>query len=457
MINVVGLSKALLNNEKLFLSQLPKKGYQTTMIEPVLPAVTCTAQATYLTGKLPHQHGIVANGWYFRDECEVKLWRQSNKLVQAPKLWDELHELNPEFTCANMFWWYNMYSTADYSVTPRPQYRADGQKVPDCYSHPPTLRDELQNTLGTFPLFHFWGPKTSIKSSQWIADAAKEVYQKYSPTLTLVYLPHLDYALQKFGHDERKVAPDLKEIDKVCADLYEFFDKKGVAVMFVSEYGIAPANKPVHINRVLRKHNYIALRQENGKELLDAGASRAFAMADHQIAHVYVNDPKAVPEVKALLERTEGIAQVLDAEGKAAHHLNHPRSGELVAIAANNHWFTYYYWLDDNLAPDFARTVDIHRKPGYDPAEMFFDPTKKNIMLRAGTKLIKKKLGSRTTMNLIGLDATLIKGSHGRTDIPAIYKPLLLYRPTDNSSSQPPTTMPATAVYDAIKNTVLHG
>jgi len=456
VINVVGLTADLLSQNMPFLSQWAKDQKRVSTINPVLPALTCTAQSTYLTGKYPNEHGIVANGWYFKEECEVKLWRQSNHLVQAPKIWEVAKAKNPEFTCANMFWWYNMYSTADYSVTPRPQYRANGQKVPDCYSHPAPLRNELQQKLGTFPLFHFWGPKTSIKSSRWIADAAKYVYQQYAPTLTLVYLPHLDYVLQKYGPEAPQVAQDLKEIDKVCADLYKYLTGKGVEVIFLSEYGIAPASQPVHINRVLRKHNYIQVREENGKELLDAGASTAFAMADHQLAHVYVNDQKAVAEVKDILERTEGIAEVLDGHGKGSHGLNHPRSGELVAVAADNHWFTYYYWLDDTRAPDFARTVDIHRKPGYDPAEMFFDPKKKNPMLRAAFKLLKKKLGFRTVMNLIGVDATVVKGSHGRADVPDAYKPVLLHKPA-NGSEPPAQPVPATDIYHIIKNTVLPG
>ena len=416
LINVVGLSKKLLGPHTPFLSKWIRDKTVAT-VDPILPSVTCSVQSTYLTGKMPKDHGIVANGWYFRDECEVKLWRQSNKLVQAPKIWDLAKEKDSSFTCANMFWWYNMYSSVDYSVTPRPQYRANGLKIPDCYSEPAELRTRLQNTLGTFPLFHFWGPRTTIKSSQWIADASMLVFDWHQPDLLLVYLPHLDYCFQKFGHDESKTSKDLNEIDAVCEKLITHLESKGVTVNIISEYGITDVNQPIHINRILREEGLISVREENGLEILDAGASQAFAMADHQTAHIYIKDQRRIPAIEQLLSKTPGIAEVLDQEGKAKEGLDHSRSGELVAVAKPQAWFTYYYWLNDALAPDFARTVDIHKKPGYDPVEMFVDPKKKLLMPRIALKLLSKKLGFRTMMDFIPLDASLIKGSHGQQNL----------------------------------------
>lgn len=155
------------------------------------------------------------------------------------------------------------------------------------------------------------------------------------------------------------------------------------------------------------------VREELGLEYLDAGASKAFAVADHQLAHVYVNDPAVLGKVKHLLEETDGIDWVLDNEGKREYHLDHDRAGELVAVAKPEAWFTYYYWLDDARAPDFARTVDIHRKPGYDPVELFIDPQIKVPPLKIALKLLQKKLGFRYLMDVISLDPTLVKGSHG--------------------------------------------
>ncbi|WP_392531679.1 alkaline phosphatase family protein [Nostoc sp. C117] len=412
VLNVVGLTPSLLGESTPFLSAWAAKG-QVVPIKTVLPAVTCSVQATYLTGKLPDEHGIVANGWYFRDECEVKFWRQSNKLVQARKVWEIAKSIDPNFTCANLFWWYNMYSSADYAITPRPMYPADGRKLPDIYTHPSDVRSPIQSDLGQFPLFDFWGPKTSIISSQWIANSAKWIEERYSPTLSLVYLPHLDYCLQKFAHDKTHIQADLQQIDAVCGDLIEYYQARNTQVIILSEYGITPVSKAVDLNRILRENNLIAVREELGRELLDFGASIAFAVADHQIAHIYVNDPAYIPKVRSLLEATEGVAQVLDRDGKQAYHLDHPRSGELVAIAQSDAWFTYYYWLDDRKAPDFARTVDIHRKPGYDPVELFLDPKIKFPQGKIALKLLKKQLGFRYLMDVIPLDASLVRGSHG--------------------------------------------
>jgi predicted AlkP superfamily pyrophosphatase or phosphodiesterase len=413
VLNVVGLTSNLIGADTPHLSAWAARGRQA-LIKPAFPAVTCTAQADYLTGVYPEQHGIVGNGWYFRDDCEIRFWRQSNKLVRAPKIWDTARAANPAFTCANLFWWFNMYSTADYAVTPRPIYRADGAKFPDIYTTPAPLRDDLQSQLGAFPLFDFWGPKTSIRSSQWIADAAIRVDQQHDATLSLVYLPHLDYGLQRLGPRDPGIAGDLRAIDAVCGQLIEYFESRGARVIVLSEYGVVDVSRPIHLNRGLREHGLLAVREELGGELLDAGASAAFAVADHQVAHVYVNDPRQMTTVRAVLEKIPGVDQVLDRAQQAAHRLAHDRAGDFVVIAEADAWFTYYYWLDDSRAPDFARTVDIHRKPGYDPVELILDPALRVPALQVGWKLAKKQLGFRYLMDVIPLDASLVKGSHGR-------------------------------------------
>lgn len=385
-------------------------------LRPVLPAVTCSVQSTLVTGLLPRDHGIVANGWYFREQAEVRLWLQSNRLVAGEKIWDAARRRDPAFTCAKMFWWYNMYSSADISATPRPMYPADGRKIPDHYAEPPALHDELDAKLGTFPLFRFWGPATDISCSRWIAGATDHVLRTRAPTLTLCYLPHLDYGLQKWGPDaaDPRVARDLREVDAVCGGLIDTAQEQGLRVVVVSEYGIVPVREAVHINRALREAGVLRLRTEMNRELLDAGASRAFAMADHQLAHIYVRDPADVSMVRRLLERLDGVSMVLDGDGKQMHGLDHPRSGELVAVAKADRWFSYYWWQDDARAPDYARTVDIHRKPGYDPMEMFFDPELRNPKLRVARRLLQRKLGQRALLDVIPIKNTaMIKGSHG--------------------------------------------
>ncbi len=430
VINVVGLTKRLIGEHTPFLRSFLASGH-SGFVKPVLPAVTCTAQSTYLTGKWPSQHGIVGNGWYFKEECEVKFWRQSNKLVQAPKLWEKLKEEHSDFSCANMFWWYNMYSTVDYSVTPRPNYLADGRKIPDVYSHPSQLRDTLQDKLGTFPLFHFWGPKTSIKSSQWIADATVEMDKLHDPTLTLVYLPHLDYNLQRFGHDFKIISKDLREIDHVVEGLVDYYQKRDANIVILSEYGITDVNHPIHLNRVLRQNNLIAIREERGLELLDAGASAAFAVADHQVCHIYVKDKSKVEEVKELIENVEGVEKVFSKTESSQIKLDHERSGDLIAVADKDSWFTYYFWNDDKKAPDFARMVDIHKKPGYDPVEMLTDPNDNLVMLKVLWKLLKKKIGFRSVLDIIPLNADLIKGSHGRLPESTLDYPILISNAKD--------------------------
>lgn len=439
VIDVVGLSANLIGAHTPFLDKYTKEN-TLHAIAPMLPAVTTAVQSTYLTGKRPSDHGVVGNGWYDHTDSEIKFWKQSNKLVLVEKIWDQAKKEDPNFTCANMFWWYNMYSNADYSVTPRPNYLADGRKMPDCYSEPAELRDTLQNQLGQFPLFSFWGPGANIKSSRWIADASLITDKRYNPTLTLIYLPHLDYCLQKFGHDLSKISKELNEIDEVVKDLVTHYQQQGANIIILSEYGISPVSEPIHLNRLLRQNNLLQIRVERGLELLDAGVSKAFVVADHQVAHVYINDPSVKQQVRALLEKTPGIALILDEEGKKKHGMDHPRAGDFVLVAAPKSWFTYYFWLDDALAPDYARCVDIHKKPGYDPVEMFM-----SSKLRAGYKLLRKKAGFRYVMDVIPLDATLVRGSHGSIDIPQQFHPVVIADKRLND-----TDLQATDIYGLI-------
>ena len=431
VIDVVGLSLSLIGEQMPFLKNYTLSKNLST-IEPMLPAVTTAVQSTYITGKWPSDHGIVGNGWYDREDCEIKFWKQSNKLVHAEKIWEKAKKLDPAFTCAKMFWWYNMYSSADFAVTPRPNYLADGRKLPDCYSHPAELRDKLQKELGQFPLFQFWGPGANIKSTQWIADASILTDKWHDPTLSLIYLPHLDYCLQKFGPDISKISKELNAIDEVIAQLVNYFEKRNAHIIILSEYGITPVNNPVHLNRLFRKNDLLQIRVERGLELLDPGASKAFVVADHQVAHVYINDPSVTNKVKNILEKVPGIELILDKNAQKEYHIDHERSGDLVVMADAQSWFTYYFWLDDAVAPDYARAVDIHKKPGYDPVEMFM-----TSKLRAGYKLLRKKVGLRYVMDVIPLDATLIKGSHGRVGNPAEFHPVIITNNSLNKSIHP--------------------
>ena len=425
ILNLVGLSGSLLGPHTPRLSAFAAKHGQQSYA-PEFPAVTCTGQSTIVTGLPVSAHGIVANGWYDRESAEVRFWKQSNHLVHGGKLWDKLRREIPGFTCAKLFWWYNMHSTADFSITPRPLYPADGRKVFDIHTQPMLLRDDLKRDLGPFPFPAFWGPAAGIASSKWIAASARWIEEKHAPTLSLVYLPHLDYPLQKDGPDAPGIPAELAAIDRVAGDLIDFYQNRGVRVLVLSEYGITPVSKPLHLNRLFRARGWLSLKDELGRETLDCGGCRAFAVADHQAAHIYVNDPSILGEVRELLESTPGVAEVrVPAEiwgtGPATE-----RAGDLVAVAEPDAWFTYYFWDDDALAPDYARTVDIHRKPGYDPCELHLDPSQPFPKLKIASFLLKKKLGLRGLLELIPLDASLVKGSHGSDRVPEAFHPVLL-------------------------------
>jgi predicted AlkP superfamily pyrophosphatase or phosphodiesterase len=449
---VVGLTPRHLGVHTPRLATLASDGAMQPL-KTIAPALTCSVQASFMTGLLPSEHGIVGNGWLFRDQMEVMLWRQSNRLVGGEKVWESGKKRDPAFTCANMFWWYNMASSHDIGATPRPIYKADGRKLPDCYTVPDRLRRQLTDRLGPFPLFQFWGPGTTIASSKWIADATKIVMTESDPTLTLVYLPHLDYDLQRFGPDQAHpaVKRSLSEIDAVAGDLAETARAQGRSVIVLSEYGITPVERPIHINRALRDSGLLAVREEDGGELLDPTASRAFAVADHQIAHVYVCDPGLVLEVRSLLEGLPGVEHVYQDADLRALGLNHPRSGELVAMADARSWFTYYYWNDDKRAPDFARTVEIHRKPGYDPVELFLDPAISAPKLAIAKRLMMRKLGFRTLMDVVPLDASLVRGSHGRITDRVDDGPLVI---TDEASLLARKTFAATDVKQLLLDAV---
>ncbi len=427
VINVVGLTKGLIGEHMPNVSKFAEQGHVSSF-PPAFPAVTCTAQSAYLTGTSVEHHGIVANGWYDREAAEVKFWKQSNHLVHGEKIWERLREKFPEATCAKMFWWYNMYSSADFAATPRPLYPADGRKFFDIHTQPMGMREEMKADLGDFPFPAFWGPAAGIDSSRWIAESAKWIERKQQPTLNLVYLPHLDYCLQKFGPDAPEVVPELQAIDLVVGELLEFFQKQDVETLLLSEYGISKVNRAVHLNREFRKRGWIQVKDELGRETLDCGGCRVFAVADHQVAHVYINDPAIHSEVNEMLENCEGVEEVRVPSEMWQTGIATERAGDLIAIAEQDAWFTYYFWEEDTLAPDYARCVDIHRKPGYDPAELFIDPGISLPKLKIAAYLMKKKLGMRGLLDVIPLDASLVKGSHGRDKVPESEQPVFISR-----------------------------
>jgi predicted AlkP superfamily pyrophosphatase or phosphodiesterase len=419
VLDVVGLTPALLAHAPR-LAAVAMDGFVAPMT-PALPAVTCTAQATMLTGLAPSAHGVVGNGWYDRERAEVAFWKQSAHLVSGERVWDAARRRDPKFTSANVCWWFAMYGSSDFTVTPRPAYPADGRKIPDCWTHPADLRERLQADLGPFPLFTFWGPKADITSTTWIAEAAKRVLAWHAPTAVFVYLPHLDYALQKVGPSHPSIPGEVAAVDAVAGELIDAARAKGYGVVALSEYGITAVTGAVFPNRLLRDAGLLALRRDASGETLDHGASRAFAVPDHQVAHVYVGAASDVEPAVEALSGVPGVARVLAGRERADIGLGHPRAGDIVLLAAEDRWFAHDWWTIDEDAPDYQRTVDIHRKPGYDPRELFMTSP-----LRAAAKLAARKAGFRALLDVIPLDASLVRGSHGLLPASPAAGPLIL-------------------------------
>ncbi len=428
LINAVGLTPRLLEHAPR-LQALAATGWYTDMPE-VLPAVTCTAQATLLTGELPNKHGVVANAWLHHSTNEVRFWQQCNRLIQAEPIYETARvrakERGKEFKSAKLFWWFNQGAAVDISVTPKPHYAVNGDKAFGVSGTPPGLAEGLEKSFGPFPFPAFWGPMAGAKCTQWIANAAAHVVTFERPDLTLVYLPHLDYDPQRFGPKGCDVPKCVKELDDACASILVAAQSVGAQVWVVSEYGHCDVTRPVYLNRALREAGLLEVRGGPFGEQLDLYGSRAFAVVDHQLAHVYVRASEDVAHVRAVLAAVPGVAKLYAGEERAEIHLNHDRSGELVLLSEPDAWFAYPFWLDDALAPDYARAVAIHAKPGFDPCELFFDPKLRFPKLRVARRLAQKKLGFRTTFDVVPLDASIVRGSHGLAAADPLDRPILI-------------------------------
>ncbi|MFN8637307.1 MAG: alkaline phosphatase family protein [Chloroflexota bacterium] len=387
------------------LCALAERGYAVSLTPP-FPAVTCTAQATLTTGAAPSEHGVVCNGMLEKDRFAIRFWDQPTSMVKRSKVWERLRERDASATSALLFFQNTMFASADIVVTPAPIHLDEGL-VPWCYSKPVGFYESLEQKHGGFQLPWYWGPIAGSKSSEWIAKAALDTLEQHRPTLTFVYLPHLDYNTQRFGADSDQFKADLATMDRIVGEIVAGVERLGLAddtaIVLVSEYAMTNVSRPILLNRALREAGLLAVREIAGREYLDVELSAAFAMVDHQIAHVFVQ-PGQEAAVRATLTAIPGVEKVLDRAEQAAYGIDHPSSGDLIAIAESDAWFAYYWWLDDAVAPPYAREIDIHRKPAYDPVELFFDPATKSIPLRP----------------------ELVKGSHGRPPDMETARPALI-------------------------------
>jgi predicted AlkP superfamily pyrophosphatase or phosphodiesterase len=393
LLDVVGLEQKHLDSGLLpNIAKITENG-EVGKLEPTFPAVTCTVQASILSGKYPREHGIISNGLYDRSAFNVSFWEQSSSLVQSQRVWDIVRQKNNMKT-AVLFWQNTMYANSDIVVTPRPIH-LDDKMIMWCYSKPIGYYEQLKEKFGEFNLASYWGPLASSKSSEWIANAAEYTLERERPNFLFVYIPHVDYSAQRFGKGGVQVRDDLKKADEIVGRLVQKATTLGIRdeIQFVilSEYNFNDVNGAVPLNLVLRDAGLLSIRTIQEKEYLDFEYSKAFAMVDHQVAHIYTKNGYE-KEARSVLETTSGVDMVLEGNGKKDLAIDHERSGDLIAIAAKDKWFSYYWWYDEGKAPDFAHKVDIHRKPGYDPVELFIDPKTKSIPL----------------------DTSLVKGSHGR-------------------------------------------
>lgn len=371
-----------------------RAGSLATLV-PSFPCVTWPVQTAMLTGQPPKVHGVVANGFYWRDRHEVEMWTAGNEVIEVAQIWDLLAQRNESLKTAVWFPMLSKRCGAQYVCMPAPEHNPDGSESLWCYTKPAELYGELLDQIGHFPLKHFWGPLANIQSSNWIARSACLVAGQYRPQLFYVYIPHLDYAAQKEGPESPAAARAVDELDALLGELNQQMlqaFKQEVDWLIASEYTIVPVSHITYPNRVLRELGLLEIYDGAGEQL-DLTRSRAWSMVDHQFSHLFVRDAdaKILDRIRERFADEPGIAEVLIGDQRSKYAMDHPRSGEVILISEPDSWQAYYWWMDDTHAPDYARTVDIHRKPGYDPVELCFDPINKSIPL----------------------DATLVHGSHG--------------------------------------------
>jgi predicted AlkP superfamily pyrophosphatase or phosphodiesterase len=394
VVDIAGLEPRLISEDRTpNICSLSAKG-ELARVRPVFPAVTCTSQASMLSGTYPRQHGIISNGLYDRQTHTVSFWEQSSSLVQAEKVWDIAKRGGSGRTTAALFWQNTMYADADIVLTPRPLHMED-RMIMWCYSRPPGLYEKISYEIGKFDLSTYWGPLASNKSSAWIGRASELVLERQKPNILFTYIPHLDYIFQREGIFPKNLKEEIRFVDNIVGNIMKKTIDLGIRdqtqFVILSEYGFSDVTSDIPINRVFREHGLLAIREIEGREYIDFEYSLAFAMVDHQVAHIYVKGT-SVQQVKRVLDAIEGIDIVLDEEGKKLMNIDHERSGDLIAISDKDRWFSYYWWFEEEKSPPFANRVDIHRKPGYDPSELFID--------------------SKT--NRIPLNGKMVKASHGR-------------------------------------------
>lgn len=362
--------------------------------ETVFPAVTCTVQASFRTAALPCSHGMVANGLFFRELRKALFWEQSAALVEGGRIWKSFREKGGRV--GMMFWQQSLGEEADLILSPAPIHKHGGGMIQDCYAQPRDLYERLVGAIGRpFRLEHYWGPLASRKSTDWIVAAIETVLQTadLAPDLLLGYLPHLDYDLQRHGPDSPQAAVALDLMGGHLRRLQAQAAACGYDFLCFGDYAMESVSGAVVFpNRCLREAGLFLARSVKGRAYADLHGSAAFAMVDHQVAHIHTRDERALGRAREIFARAPGVGAMLDRAAQSAVGINHPRSGDLILIAEKGSWFAYPWWNERTEAPDYATHVDIHNKPGYDPCELFWGWPPLSV----------------------SLDPARIRGSHGR-------------------------------------------
>jgi predicted AlkP superfamily pyrophosphatase or phosphodiesterase len=348
---------------------LPTEGLTYHRCESVFPAVTCSVQASFRTASGPGEHGMVANGRYFRELHKVHFWEQSADLYTGERLWAGARQGGA--TVGQMFFQQSLGEPCELTLSPAPIHKHHGGIIDTCYAQPAGLYESLCKQLGRkFQLMKYWGPLASPKVGDWIADATAALLadRDRCPDILLTYLPTLDYDLQRYGPDDPRSEKSYQLLAKQLMTLSAAAKQAGYELLVYGDYAIAPATQAAYPNRALADAGLLATRRAGGRTYLDVHASRAFAVVDHEVAHVHVADPNDIAAVGSLLESLDGIEAVLD---PAECGLAHANSGELILLASEGAWLAYPWWSARKDGPDYASHIDIHNKPGFDPCELF--------------------------------------------------------------------------------------
>jgi len=367
------MDKKLLIVEVAALSRPPKlDGLAFAPIRSVFPALTCTVQASFRTASAPAAHGMIANGLFFRRLGRAMFWEQSAALVEGRRIWSEFRRRGGRV--GMLFWQQSLGEDVDVLLSPAPIHKHHGGLIEDCYARPAGLYERLCRLVGRrFKLRHYWGPLASPAAGDWIAQATAAVMRdrQIAPELLLSYLPALDYDFQRWGPDDPRSGKALRALEAQLRLLVRAAGENGYEVLIFGDYAIAPVDGAVFANRALHQAGLLKTRRVGEMLYPDLHASDAFAMVDHEVAHVYVAESGGIGAAREVLASLDGVSEVLDRRAQAAVALDHANSGDLVIVAAEGKWFAYPWWTEKHEAPDYAGHVDIHNKPGFDPCELF--------------------------------------------------------------------------------------